>query len=182
VKVALHEGFHSYPLPSVAVRFGLSELVGTNQVSLRVSSLDILISKAFSLAGTARIEPFAGANLLFIDAQSGVIDGTPECDANTLKNTSASDGAAIARLPKVCQPQAGTTADFGGNFQFASQSVIHRHRWYGGAKLRLWKLFIVGQVAVSPAGASVDTKANTNGARDGSGGQREVAVSAGMDF
>ncbi|HEX2660676.1 MAG TPA: hypothetical protein VHU40_20485 [Polyangia bacterium] len=182
VKLALHEGFHSYPLPSIAVRFGLSELVGTDQVSLKVSSLDLLISKAFSLAGTARIEPFVGADLLFIDAKSGVIDATPECDATVLKNTSASDGAAVARLPKVCQPQAGTTADFGGNFKFADQSLILRHRWYGGAKVRLWKFFMVGQVAMAPAGNSVDSKASANAARDGSGSQREASLSAGMDF
>ena len=30
--------------------------------------LDVLISKAFSLAGTARFEPFAGWDFLFIDA------------------------------------------------------------------------------------------------------------------
>jgi hypothetical protein len=182
VKVALHEGFHSYPLPSVAVRLGLSELVGTDQVTLKVSSLDVLISKAFSLSGTARFEPFVGWNLLLIDAKSGVIDATPECDATVLNNTSASDGSAVARLPKVCQPQAGTPADFGGNFKFADQSLIVRHRWFGGAKLRLWKLFMVGQVALSPAGSTVDTKATANAAHDGSGSQREVSLSAGMDF
>jgi hypothetical protein len=182
LKVALQEGFHSYPLPSIALRFAMSELVGTDQVTLKVSSLDLLISKAFSLAGTARIEPFVGADLLFIDAKSGVIDATPECDATILKNTSASDGAAVARLPKVCQAQAGTPADFGGNFKFADQSLIMRHRWFGGAKVRLWKLFMVGQVALSPAGSSVDGNASSNAARDGSGSQREASLSAGMDF
>ena len=59
-KLALQEGFHSWALPSVAVRAAASQLVGTDQVDLTVVGFDVVISKAFSIAGTARFEPFGG--------------------------------------------------------------------------------------------------------------------------
>ncbi len=48
---------------------------------MSIYGLDLLASKAFSLGGTARVEPYLGWNVLFIDARSGVIDATPTCDA-----------------------------------------------------------------------------------------------------
>jgi len=80
-KIALQEGFHDWVLPSFAVRGSVSQLLGTDQVKLTVWGLDVLASKAFGIGGTAKIEPFLGWNILFIDARSGVIDTTPKCDA-----------------------------------------------------------------------------------------------------
>ena len=80
-KIALQEGFHDWVLPSFAVRGSVSQLLGTDQVNLTVWGVDVLASKAFGIGGTARIEPFVGWNILFIDARSGVIDTTPDCDA-----------------------------------------------------------------------------------------------------
>ncbi|MES1204874.1 MAG: hypothetical protein ABUS79_02960 [Pseudomonadota bacterium] len=182
VKLALQEGFHDWPLPSAAVRAGFSQLVGTDQVNLTVGSVDVLLSKAFSVAGTFRLEPFAGWNLLFIDARSGVIDGTPGCDAVVLQQTNPADGAAKAALPDSCDAnQAGTWGDLGANFTFPKQDIITRTRFYGGLKLRLAILFLVAQVAVSPAGRSTDD-GGANLARDGSGTQQSVSMSAGFDF
>ena len=45
---------------------------------MTVYGVDVLASKAFDIGGTARIEPFVGWSILFIDARSGVIDATPE--------------------------------------------------------------------------------------------------------
>ena len=47
---------------------------------MTVWGIDVLASKQFSIGGTARIEPFVGWNILFIDAKSGVIDATPACE------------------------------------------------------------------------------------------------------
>ena len=88
-KIALQEGFHGWALPSLAVRGSVSQLLGTDQVDLDVFGVDVLLSKAFGIAGTARLEPFVGWNLLFIDAQSGVIDGRPRCDAIDRANNPA---------------------------------------------------------------------------------------------
>lgn len=181
LKLAIHEGFHDWPLPSLAARAGVSQLVGTDQVTLTVSSIDVVISKAFSLAGTARIEPFAGWDFMFIDARSGVIDATPSCDAYALHQTQPSDphSGALASCPTG---QLGTWADLGANFTFPKQDIITRNQLYGGAKLRLAMLFLVAQVALSPAGKSTDSRATVNAAKDGSGSQRSVSLSAGFDF
>jgi hypothetical protein len=182
VRVAVQEGFHDYPLPSLALRAAFSKLVGTSEASMNVTSLDVLISKAFSMAGTARIEPYVGWDLLLVDAQSGVIDATPECDAAAVLATNRSDANAVARLPRSCQAQAGTSADYGANFRFPHQDLIVRNRWFGGAKLKLYKFFLVAELAFAPAGGSADGSAATNRARDRSGTQRSGSLSAGLDF
>jgi hypothetical protein len=151
-KVAVHEGFHQSAVPSLAVRFAFSDLVGTNQVDLKVYGLDVLVSKAFSMAGTWRLEPFVGWNLLLIDAQSGIIDATP----------------AVA-------------TDRGANFRFPQQDLILRSRWFAGAKMKLWKLFLAGEVALATAGGS-DSSTATGRADDRSGAQKSVTISAGLDF
>ena len=180
-KVALHEGFHDTPFPSVAIRVALSDLVGTDQVDLKVWGFDALVSKAFSLSGTARVEPFLGWNLLLIDGQSGVIDATPECDAAAVRATNPADPRAVALLPRSCQAQAGTTADLGANFRFPHEDLILRNRIFGGAKVKLWKLFMSAEVAIAPGGSSRDGSAATGRATDTSGAQKSIAISLGID-
>lgn len=184
VKLALQEGFHGWPLPSLAVRGGFSQLVGTDQVTMTIGSVDVLISKAFSLAGTVRLEPFAGWNMLLIDARSGVIDATPGCDAVVLQQTNKSDAAAVARLPAACPAaQAGSWGDLGANFAFPRQDVITRNRLYLGAKVRLAALFLVAQAALTPPGKSIDGRsASGRAARDESGAQKSLSLSIGVDF
>ena len=62
-KIALQEGFHDWVLPSFAVRGSASQLLGTSQVNMTVYGVDVLISKAFGIGGTARIEPYFGWNV-----------------------------------------------------------------------------------------------------------------------
>lgn len=145
LKFAVNEGFHDLPLPSLAARVGLSDLLGTDQVTLRVYSLDVAISKRFGIAGTWQLEPYLGWNALLIDAQSGVIDGTSD-------------------------------------FRFPSQSLITRNRWFGGAKLKLWKLFLVGQFAWTTAGGSRDAGTAMGPADDQSASQKALSLSAGFDL
>jgi hypothetical protein len=180
-KLALHEGFHRWVLPSLSIRGAASQLVGTDQVSLTVGSLDIVISKAFSIAGTARIEPFAGWNALFIDPRSGVIDATPGCDAVQLSQ--ATTPQLVQALPAACPTsQAGTFGDLGANFTFPDQKVITRYRYFVGIKLKLAVLFLVAEAALIPAGHTRDTSRGGIAARDTSGTQRSVSVSGGFDF
>jgi hypothetical protein len=177
-KLALQEGFHGWALPSVAVRGSVSQLLGTEQVDLTVFGFDVLISKAFSLAGTARVEPFAGWNILLIDARSGVIDATPGCDAYQLHL--AQQGAA-APSPYCPASQNGTWDDLGANFTFPDQDIITRQRWFGGLKLKLSVFFVVGQYAIALKGTSHDEK-QTSGARDASALQQSFSFSGGFDF
>jgi hypothetical protein len=177
-KIALQEGFHGWWLPSFAVRGSASQLLGTDQVDLNVYGLDVVISKAFGLAGTSRLEPFLGWNVLWIDAASGVIDATPGCDAYAAAQvTDPKD------TPKGCQPgQIGPSwNDQLANFTFPQQSVITRYRWSGGFKLKMSVLFLVGEYDFIQAGKSRDSK-GSDAVRDGSGSQQSFSLSAGFDF
>jgi hypothetical protein len=180
-KLALQEGFHGWALPSVAVRGSMSQLLGTDQVDLNVYGVDVIVSKAFGIAGTWRLEPFVGWNLLFIDAQSGVIDATPSCDAVALA-ASAGTGKPPANSACALVPPGGDPfSDYKANFTFAQQDVITRQRWSAGFKLKLSVVFLVGELDIAPAGHSQGGAASGN-ARDTSGTQQSFALSGGFDF
>jgi hypothetical protein len=173
-KLALQEGFHGWVLPSVAVRGSVSQLLGTDQVDLTVSGIDVVISKAFSVAGTARFEPFGGYNILFIDARSGVIDLSPGCDAYALQNSGSAAGS--------CNPaDAGTPNDYQNNYTFARQDLITRQRVFAGFKMKLSVLFMAAEYDFVPAGRSRDGR-TTGGALDASQRQQTFSLSAGFDF
>jgi len=172
-KLGLQEGFHSWPLPSVAVRASASQLVGTDQVDLTVVGIDAVISKAFSVGGTARFEPYGGWNLLFIDARSGVIDATPRCDAFALEHASTP--------PSAYCGQAGNGNDSFADFTFPHQDLITRQRFFAGFKLKLSVLFLTAEFDLIPVGRSRDDS-QMNGARDESGQQQSFSLSTGFDF
>jgi hypothetical protein len=179
-KIALQEGFHDWVLPSFAVRGSVSQLLGTDQVNLTVWGVDVLASKAFGIGGTARIEPFVGWNVLFIDARSGVIDTTPNCDAYAQKQEPLLSSTVVGG----CQdPVAnnGTWNDLQNNFTFASESIITRYRWYGGFKLKLSVVFVAAEFDVVQAGSSTSNDSGID-ANDNSGTQESFSLSAGLDF
>jgi hypothetical protein len=174
-KMALQEGFHGWWLPSFAVRGSASQLLGTSDVDMIVYGVDLLASKAFAIGGTARIEPYFGWSMLFIDARSGVIDATPNCDAYA---SHAADATAAA--PSGCTAASnGTWDDLNANFTFPKQDAIMRQRWFGGFKLRLSVLFVAAQLEIVPAGTSRDDK---SGAADRSNTQQTYSLSGGFDF
>src|SRR5258708_33998781 len=78
--------------------------------------------------------PFAGWNVLFIDARSGVIDATPACDAFALRNTAA---GATPPSPSCYAKGAGTWDDLNANFTFHRQDAIVPQRFSGGVKSNL---------------------------------------------
>ncbi len=177
-KIALQEGFHDWVLPSFAVRGSVSQLLGSSQVDMTVWGIDVLASKAFGIGGTARIEPFFGWNVLFIDARSGVIDTTPTCDAYAQHSVMAGGG----QTPGGCLPaNDGTWNDLNNNFTFASESIITRYRWSLGFKLKLSMVFVTVEGDLVQAGSSTS---NDNGidAGDSSGTQESFSLSAGLDF
>jgi hypothetical protein len=80
-KLALHEGFHDWAIPSLAVRGAVSHLLGSSQVDLTVISLDATVSKSFGIAGTVTLDPYVGAGALLDIVRGQVIDTTPAVDA-----------------------------------------------------------------------------------------------------
>lgn len=175
-KLALQEGFHDWVLPSFAVRGSASQLLGTSQVNLTVFGVDVIASKAFSIGGTARIEPYVGWNALFIDARSGVIDTTPQCDAYA--EHAAAAGSGLVGGCKVAADD-GTWNDLNNNFTFKSQDIITRYRYYGGFKLKLSVVFMAAEFDFVQAGTSRDSNADI---ADSSGAQETFSLSAGLDF
>jgi hypothetical protein len=176
-KIALQEGFHDWVLPSFAVRGSVSQLLGTDQVNLTVWGVDVLASKAFGIGGTARIEPYLGWNILFIDARSGVIDTTPTCDAYAQSITPVGD----TPPGKCAAANNGTFNDLNNNFTFASESIITRYRYYGGFKLKLSVVFLAAELDVVQAGSSTSNGSGID-ASDSSGTQESFSLSAGLDF
>lgn len=178
-KLALLEGFQTWPLPSVAVRAGLSHVTGTAQARLDVASFDVLASKSFGVGGTFRLEPFGGWSYILIKAKSGIIDATPGCDG-FISGTGGAGGA-------FCGPSAMDN-DLAANFQFRDQKSILRQRFFGGLKLKFAAVFAAAQYEYIPAGRSRDERprdemsASGGGARDNSSAQVRVSISAGLDF
>src|SRR5262249_37910280 len=85
-KLALHEGYHDFPLPSLAFRGSVSRMMNQRDLDLTVISLDATVSKHVGVGGTWRLDPFAGFNLLVIVPRSEVIDPTPNIDPLVMGN------------------------------------------------------------------------------------------------
>lgn len=176
-KLALHEGFPRKPYPSVAVRGAVAYLTGTSQARMTTLALDLIASKGFGVGGTFRIEPYAAWSFMRIQADSGLMDATPSCDAFAVRQAMASQplGAFCA------ETQRGSDNDRLADFVFPKQSAIRRQRVSAGAKLNFAAVFMTAQYEFFPAGRSRDGS-RADGARDDSGKQQAVALSAGFDF
>jgi hypothetical protein len=76
VKWSLFEGFETgigY-LPDIAVRAAVHTLTGDAEFNLTVPSLDLIISKPFVLGNTVELTPIVAGQLLWIMADSEVVD------------------------------------------------------------------------------------------------------------
>ena len=175
-KLALHEGFHDLPFPSLAVRAAVAYLTGTDQVNLQTTSLDVLVSKGFGALKTVRIEPFGGWSLLLIKASGKTIDFTPLCDARQVAQ--AAPGQQVSGSCAISQ--SGKLNDFLANEAFPGQDVITRYRVFGGAKLRFGVLAVMAQYELYLAGHSRDD--NVIPAVDQSGKQSAFSLSTGLEF
>jgi len=171
-KFGLHEGYHELPIPSVAVRGGVSRMMNQRELDLTVSSLDITVSKHIGVGGTWRLDPFGGWNLLIITPRSEVIDSTPNVD-----------------------PLApGNQLDEMNNFVFKDQKNIYRNRFFVGAKLQYYVFQLTLEAQFALAGTSVDDRSGTSDpcmpnstttscdAKDTAKAQRTLSLSAGFDF
>ncbi len=176
-KLALHEGFHDWPIPSFGVRASASYLTGTDQVRMTTTGIDLIASKGFGVMGTARLDFFGGWSFLFIHAQSGIIDATPSCDATATQNAKPGD-----KLSEYCAAaQRGTPNDAYAYFSFADQDTITRQRFFGGVKVKFATVFLAAEYQLIAAGRSRDER-KANGARDDSERQSAINLSGGFDF
>ena len=176
-KLGIHEGFHDWPLPSLAARGSLAYVTGTDQVRMHLTTFDLILSKALAVARTSRLEPYIAWSFTLIHARARVLDATPSCDAHLVRTATGGEP-----LGDYCaEAQRGTGNDAVANFVFAEQDAIVRHRFFGGAKLKFASVFLSAQYEVVPAGRTRDAR-KANGARDGSSKQESLSLSAGFDF
>jgi hypothetical protein len=171
-KIGVHEGYHDLPIPSIAIRGAASRMMNQREIDLTIASLDVTVSKHFGIAGTWRLDPFVGWNLLLIVPRSQVIDATPDVDP--------------------LDP--GQEMDASNNFVFRDQSIITRQRLMLGAKLQYSLVQVTLEAQYALAGSSVDSQAGSSAAcepsstttscaaKDTAAGQVTVSVSAGFDF
>ena len=85
-KLALHEGYHQLPIPSLAVRGAVSRMMNQRELDLTITSVDVVISKHWGVGSTWRFDPYGGWNMLMIIPRSEVIDPTPQIDPLTPGN------------------------------------------------------------------------------------------------
>jgi hypothetical protein len=169
-KVALVEGYHDLPIPSVAVRGAVSRMMQQRELDLTVASFDIVASKHFGIGGTWRLDPYLGWNLLMIIPRSEVIDPTPNVDPLVDMDDSAN------------------------SFVFKDQDLILRNRFMVGVKMQFSIVQLTVEGTFALAGTSKDDRSGTSvecmpqatttacDAKDTAKAQRTISVSAGLDF
>jgi hypothetical protein len=162
-KLALHEGFHDWPLPSLAFRAGVSHLLGASQVDLTILSLDASVSKSFGIGGTVTLDPYLGAGALLSFVRGQVIDTTPNHDAYA-------DGP--------------TSDDVNANTTFPDPDTIVRWRLYGGFRLVYAFLALTGEFAYTFCNDTAGScgKVETTKITDRSGGQIQINFSGSFVF
>jgi hypothetical protein len=130
VKLGIHEGYHRFGLPSIAVRGSASRVFGTPQLSLTLIQTDVELSKNFGVLGTVTLTPYIGAAGLLTIGRSQVIDLTPHIDAY----------------------QQGNQADIDNNVVFANQDNILRWRFFGGLRLQYSVLVLTAEFLFTACG------------------------------
>jgi hypothetical protein len=171
-KLALHEGYHDLPLPSLHVRGAVSRMMSQRELDLTIPSIDIVASYHFGVGSTWRFDPYAGWNVLLIVPRSEVIDPTPNID------------------PLV----PGNESDAQRNFVFKEQDNIVRQRFVVGAKLQYYIVQLTLEAGFALAGSSLDDRpgvtdvcmpnSNTTNcdSKDVAKAQRTLSIAVGVDF
>jgi hypothetical protein len=171
-KFALHEGYHDWPIPSLAVRGAVGRLFGVEQLDLTNVSLDLSVSKRIAIQGTFSLAPYLGYAFLWIVSRSQVIDKTPNIAVKDNPN------------------------DITMNFVFPDQDNIQRGRIFGGIKAKYYVFAFTFEIDYALAGDSVDdrpgvsttcelapaSEKNNCDAVDQSGGQATYSLAVSLDF
>jgi hypothetical protein len=162
-KLALHEGFHDWPIPSLAVRGAVSRVAGSPQVDLTMVSVDTSVSKSFGLGGTSTLDPYLGFAALMTFARGQVIDATPNIDAYR-------DGA--------------TSLDLNSNTTFPDPDTILRWQIFGGFRIKYSWLALTAEFVYTLCNdtGSECTKRPPNKVVDASDGQAIVNLSGSLIF
>ena len=171
LKLAVLEGYPDLPAPSVALRLGASRMLGSEQMVLTVLTADLVASRRFVVAGSARVTPYAGWAELVVRPRSKVIEMTPAVD------------------PRV------DPADGALDFAFPDQDFILRHRGTAGVLVEHRAVALTVEAGLTVRGRSRDDVEGTAVAcadapaptascdsRDRAGGQLVLRAGLGLTF
>ncbi len=177
-RLSLLEGFRKGipgSLPDVAVGAGVRTVTGVTDFQLTVASFDTQLSKRFPVGDTVVLTPWIGYQLLWIFADSNVVDLTPAtdeaelCDYQGLRTPGelpADSSPDDYTGQPICGPN-GTAVDYDNNRVF-DRARLERHRLVFGARLRHETFFLgLGGAVDLVAPASAQTDARDEEALDG---------------
>jgi hypothetical protein len=165
-KLALHEGFHHLPIPSIAIRSAFATLVGSKDYSMTTMTPGVVISHVFGAGKTVNFTPYLGYEALLIFARSTVLDATPNCDEFPDDFNEDACGAGGPATPE---------------FVFDQQDVILRHRPYLGLRFIFSVIRVTAEAMFVPGGTTSDTVDGVS-ATDASALQQQYTISIGLDF
>jgi hypothetical protein len=106
IRLSPFEGFRKGVLgafPDISVGGYVNTLTGTNKVKMTVPALDVQVSKPFVIANQLILQPYIGWQMVWVTADSGVVDATPATDG--LKGCGA-------RPPTPTEQAAGDTGEY----------------------------------------------------------------------
>jgi hypothetical protein len=178
-KLALHEGFHGWPVPSLAIRGTGTRVLGTPGYNLTVGGLDFSVSKRFGIASTFNLTPYVGYQLVWIVADSEVIDATPGIDGMG-RSAKGSSGDAMGLAQ--CRDN-----DCNANFTFTQQANITRHRFFIGLKANFYIASLLVEYTFFASGSKSDEIAMQVGMPnmvipDSAGQQHTINFSVALDY
>ena len=182
-KMALHEGFQGWPLPAFSIRGMGTRVFGTRGYNLTVAGLDFSVSKHLGIASTWNIMPYVGYQLVWIIADSEVIDATPGIDAVA---ESAKQAGSVGDLAR-CRGAQSLVRDCNANFTFDDQANILRHRFFIGLRANFYIASLLVEYSFFAAGRESDqifSAANLPQANvpDESGDQHSINFSISLDY
>ncbi len=183
LKWAIIEGFHSGvgALPDLALQVSTTRSMGNDDLTVSAHALDVLVSKPLQVGEGFAVSPLIGAQLLFLESDSNVVDLTPGVmtaqkaspDAFAACRPERPDFADYADrdAPLMCK---GPGADFVNNVHFDSVSQTRLRMFIGGqAQHGIWRVSAsVGFDLVTP---TVAAPPQTTGADPGRH-SRQVAL------
>jgi hypothetical protein len=165
-KLALHEGFHHLPIPSIAIRGMFSQLLGSKDFKMTTASIGGAISHVFGMGSTVNITPYAGYQALIIMSRTGVIDSTPGVDEYAGETQPCGNGDPDCTVA--------------GEFVMERQTII-RHRPYLGFRLIFAVIRVGFEAMIVPKGGhSQEIEGET--LTDTAGLQQQYTFSLGLDF
>lgn len=174
-KIAIHEGFHHLPIPSIAIRASFSRLLGAKDFNMTTAAPAITVSHLFGLGKTFSLTPYVGYEALIILSRSQVINANPSCDVFA---------DAYNETPEACDfptDDGNTVVDPASEFVFENGGAIVRHRPHVGARI-IFSVIRIGLEAMFVPGGKSEGTVSGETVVDGSALQQQYTLSLGLDF